>query len=177
MREQKDPSSSTPEPTTQFGVLDLLLLMLSIGYICGLITLGQATRLGTDLVEWSMHHLSYLASVGLLGPPLSAIGARVLVRAVDRSPKLAPRLFLKMNLATMFLGQSIAVLMRMSDGNPLPIGGLLTFGALPLLPLWMVHCWLLHNKITRMHWSIVLCAACSNIFGIAYLMFLCGLGK
>lgn len=167
---EKENSSNTLNSSKQFSVLDLLLLILSIAYFCGLIALGQNTSLGSDLIDWAMAHFSSLARFGFLAPAIVPVGSAVLFHTVDKSPQLVPRLFLKMNLVTMFTGLGATAFLLITEQDPVPISTMFAFGAIPFLPLWILHHGMVGNRITYTHAWIVLVALFCNVALITFLM-------
>jgi len=168
--DETESSFNTPKSTKQFGVLDLLLLTLSLGYLCGLIALGQTTNLGTYFVAWTRNLLGPLASFWMYGPMVAVVVSGVLGYVVNHSPRFAPRLFLKMYLVAMMGGIGIPAILRIIDRNPVPIGGMVAFGAFLFLPMWILHSFLFGKKITAAHGWVVLAAAFANLGSIVFLM-------
>lgn len=167
---KQDPLPGTPDSNKQFGVLDLLLLTLSLGYVCGLITLGQTTSLGTDLMHLVVTPFSPLAGLWLYGPLTTVIGTGILGYVLNESPKLAPRLFLRMYLVGMLTSMGITAYLRNTESDQVPIIGVLIWGAFLFLPLWILHHWIVGNKITSEHLWVVLAAAFTSVGPIVYLM-------
>ncbi len=159
----------TSTPNTQFGVLDLLLLTLSIGYVCGLIALGQNTSIGTGLMRWLVDPFSPLAELWPYAPLATVIGVGGVGYLLNES-NLAPRLFLRMYLVTMLTAMGMTACFRMTEIYPVPIVGTMIWGAFLFLPLWLLHHWCLGNRITAAHWCVVLVAALIGVGPIVFLM-------
>ncbi|WP_146115552.1 MULTISPECIES: hypothetical protein [Pirellulaceae] len=151
-------------------MLDLLLLTFSIGYICGLIALGQNTTMGADLMRWIVKPFSPLAELWVYAPLMTAVTTGILGYILNESPKLAPRLFLRMYLVAILTGMGMTACLRGIEIDPVPIVGMLLAGSLLFLPLWILHQRIVGNKITSAHLSVVLAAAFTGVGPFVYLM-------
>lgn len=166
--EKQEPSSSTPKANAQFGVLDLLLLTLSIAYVCGLVMLGQKTTLGEILLEGTTQYASLLVSIGLISFLFSSLGAFFFLVIVFNSPRLAPRLLLVMNLVTV-LGCQVFQFLPQIEYEEIILSAVVAYGALLFLPAWLVHNRVVGGKLTEAHWLTLFWATFCNVSLISFI--------
>lgn len=166
--DNQESSSSTPKANAQFGVLDLLLLTLSIAYVCGLVMLGQSTEVGTALIEGPARAHMLIVAAGLFSLFLGMPGAITLLVVTIASPRLAPRLFLLMNLATV-LAYYLFMLVPQSQYDVIAIGGSVSYGVILLLPAWVAHRVHVGHPMIPKAWWMLVCAGLINACLIASL--------
>ncbi|QDU73320.1 hypothetical protein Pan97_02890 [Bremerella volcania] len=166
--DKKEPASSTPKVNAQFGVLDLLLLTLSIAYVCGLVILGQKTTFGEVLLDGTARFVPSLAAFGLISYLVSFLGSIFFLVIVIDSPHLAPRLLLVMNLVTVLACQVFQFLPQ-REYEDMVLSGVVSYGALLFLPAWLVNNLVLGRKLTETHWLMLFFATFCNVCLIAFI--------
>ncbi|MHC2068584.1 hypothetical protein ACYFX5_14055 [Bremerella sp. T1] len=161
MPEKKEIASSTPSSKTQFGVLDLMLQILSVAYVCGLITLGRTTDYGTNFVELIARTSTVFVAVGFWGYWFSLTSTVFLLFVAFRSEETAPRLFLVTNLVIMLA--CFVLPWVMTADQMIAVGGTVVTGLLLFLPGWIFHRLVTGNSITTANlWTFGL-ALFSNV--------------
>lgn len=168
--EKQEPSSSTPKANAQFGVLDLLLLTLSIAYVCGLVMLGQKTTLGDVLLDGTERYAGVLIIFGFFSYLFSFLGSIFFLVIVFNSPRLAPRLLLIMNLVTVLACQVFQFLPQRQYEDML-LSAVVAYGALLFLPAWLVHHLVVGRTLTDTHWWMGFLAGFCSVCMIAFLVF------
>lgn len=163
-----DEKDSSFNSTKQFGVLDLMLLTLSIAYVCGLVMLGQKTTLGDVLLEGTTRYASLLVSIGLISFLFSSLGAFFFLVIVFNSPRLAPRLLLVMNLVTV-LGCQIYQFLPQIEYEEIILSAVVAYGTLLFLPAWLVHNRVVGGKLTETHWLTLFLATFCNVSLISFI--------
>lgn len=143
-------------------MLDLLLLTLSIAYVCGLVMLGQKTTVGEVLLDGTERYAWALVVFGMISYLFSSLGVFLCLAYVFDSTHLAPRLLLIMNLITVFACQ-IYLFLPQRGYEEVILSGVVSYGALLFLPAWLVHNRVVGGKLTESHWLTLFWATFCNV--------------
>ena len=166
--DKQESSSSTPKANAQFGVLDLLLLVLSVAYLCGLVMLGQKTTLGEGLLDATERYVPVLIAYGLFSYLFSFLGSIFFLAITIGMPRLAPRQLLIMNLVTVLVCQVFQFLPQRQYEDMI-LSGVVSYGALLFLPAWLIHNVVIGNRLTDSHWWMCFLAGFCNVCLIGFL--------
>lgn len=145
-----------------------MLLTLSIAYVCGLVMLGQKTTLGKILLNGTERYAWALGFFGIICYWFGFLWSSFFLVMVVRSTRLAPRLLLIMNLATVLACQVFQFLSYRGYEDIVP-SAVVAYGALLFLPAWLVHILVVGRKVTEAHGWMFFLAGFGNVCLIVFL--------